>query len=577
MQLLELEEALHHHNLGNIDKARELYIKSLSIKPDNADALHLLGVTFYQTGDFTQSIALIGKAIEINPINPAYFNNIGNSFVAIGKPENAITYYKQALSLKPDYQNTVNNIGAALHELGRYEEEISIYKNFLKNNSMDGHVLSELVKTMKNSCLLDEINPYITRLISIVRDSIKSGKNCPISPYHSLCLPLTLNEQLIIAQNHASKFKKLQNFTYNKNSTERIKVGYVSADFRDHPTAHLISALFKAHNRDKFIIYAYSTGRDDGSSFNKKIKDSADYFIDIADMTDNQAAQIINLDNIDILIDVMGYIQNARPGIFANRPARMQINFLAYPGTMGASFINYIITDKTVLPDEEQQYFSEKPLHMPNTYFSTNPHQEISRTPTREECNLPDDAFIFCCFNKTNKIDKEVFLSWMHILEATNNSVLWLLSDNNFTQNNIKQAAIKYKIDPTRIIFANRTSKERHLGRHKNADLFLDCFNICAHTTAIDSLYAGIPVITREGSNIISRASASILKAIGLEKLISSNTKSYEEMAIYYAKNPDKLLILKQQLQDNILSKPLFNITKYAENFEMILLEINNS
>lgn len=574
-----LSIALEAHKSGNIGVARNAYIQILNAAPNTPDALHLLGVTYYQTGDYKQSVALIGKAIELNPHNVSYLNNIGNALIGLNKLDTAVIYYKKAIALDPSYIEAINNCGAALNELGLWQAEIALYKDGIKHCNNYVTILPNLIKAMQNSCLWENLEKYIQELLETTKDQLKQNKKCTVSPYLSLCLPFTLEEQYKIAKNYAATFEG-QNVTTNypaQKSNKKLRIGYVSADFRDHPTAHLIVGLLKNHNRNNFEIFAYSTGKDDGSEFRKNIISACDHFVDIANISDQDAAATIKAHNIDILMDVMGYIQNSRPGIFALRPANTQINYLAYPGTMGASFIDYIITDKNVLKDEDLKHFSERPIYMPHTYFATDPSYTIANSPSKTECRLPDDKFIFCCFNKSSKIDTQTFDSWAKILNIVPNSILWLLAPNKYTKKNLRKEAKKRGIAADRLVFADRLPKSQHLARLRNADLFLDCFNICAHTTAIDALFAGVPVITKYGDKIISRASASILNAIELQELVTESIESYESLTVELATNQDKLLELRNKLSNKITTAPLFNIHEYTKNLENCIITAVNA
>lgn len=567
-QLLAQATALHR--AGNLVQAEQLYVRILQENPQNDEALHFLGLAAYQAGNLEKAVACIGKAIEINPNVAQYYNNISNALFLLGNKQGAIGFYKKALSLKPNYPEVINNLGAVLNDDGLYEDEMSLYESGLKYNPINGSILNNLVKAMKEACRFDKLEEYEKRLISL------AGNNpCPISPYNSLTLPIDAKLQQDIAlnyvKNNVAKYIAIRDqlgFAFADRRNNKIKIGYVSADFRNHPTAHLIKGLFDLHNRDEFEIYAYSTGPDDGSEYRKIIEEKADHFIDLTGLNDINAAQKIYADGIDILADVMGYIQNARPGIFALRPAPVQINYLAYPGTMGANFMDYIVLDKVALSEEQKPYISENIIYMQDTYFISDNKQKVAKQPSRAECGLPEDKFIFCSFNKANKINREVFKSWCNILDRCKDSVLWLLSDNEYVQNNLRAEAEKNNIAKERILFADRLPKDQHLGRFQNADIFLDCFAVNAHTTAIDSLFAGVPVITKKGDNIINRASESILNAIGLSELVMTNTKKYEDLAIKLAKDPKLLKELKDRLKNNIKTEALFDTGLYVKNLE---------
>jgi protein O-GlcNAc transferase len=572
-----LAEAMQMHREGQLDKAMELYKKLAGIIPNNAEVKHLIGVIYYQKGDYKKSKTVIKQAIDIDPDNPAFFNNLGNSLVALEEYNDAIYCYEEAIELKEgNYPEAINNVGATLHQIGEWEKEIKYYKQGLKFNPDNYPLMNELLKTMRDACYWDGFEEYKDLLINASTHAANNNQKVPLTPYHSLTLDIEPKLKKEIAQNYAAmRYQNTpQKWKHKRKPNSPIRIGYVSADYRDHPTAHLINGLFKLHDREKFEVYAYSYGKNDKSQFRKNIEQNVDKFVDVMGMATDAIAKKIYNDKIDILIDVMGYIQNAMPAIFAMRPAPVQISYLAYPGTMGSPFIDYLVTDNIAVPNDDSEYYSEKLIKMPDTYFITDNTQEIAPAPTRKECGLPEDKFVFCSFNKTLKIDPLTFSCWMDILKEVENSVLWLYCDNEFACNNLKKEAQKAGVEPERIIFAKRLPKAEHLARHACADLFLDCFTVNAHTTAIDSLYAGLPIITKEGNDIISRASASILNACGLSELVTTNEIEFKNTAYIYANDKKLLKDLKQKLSKIANTSPLFDNKRYVKNFEEKLLKI---
>ncbi len=570
-----MDAAVGYHKSGDIEKATILYKKILEVLPNNADILHLQGVAEYQAGNLSNAVSMIVKAISLNPDVPAFYNNLGNALLGLQEKEEAVKAYKKTLQLDPLNIGAINNIGAALHELGQWQEEIQYYKQGLQINPNDFALLNELVKTQSDACDWDGLDANINKLIEATKNSLSGNKAAPLSPYHSLSIPIDLSLQKKLVETYVEKkFGHIKPaFELNKSKKEKLKIGYVSSDFRNHPTAHLMNGLFKLHDRNKFEVYTFAMNPEDGSSYRKSIKENSDHFIEIAGINSVKIAELINGYGIDILVDVMGHIQNSRPEIFAMRPAPVQINFLAYPGTTGARFIDYLVTDHIVIPQENEEYYSEKLIFMPDTYFVTDNKQLISRPKTKVEYGLPEDKFIFCCFNKTNKIDAKVFAVWLEILKAVPDSVLWLLSDNDFVKDNLRKYAAKKNISPERIIFASRMPKEEHLARYKVADLFLDCFAVTAHTTAVDCLWAGLPIITLLGDRIISRASASILKACNMQKLVAKNIDEYKQIILSYANDSKLLNNLKKELSYGLFSTALFGTEKYVKNLEEAYLK----
>ncbi|MDB2414799.1 hypothetical protein N9W34_03415 [Rickettsiales bacterium] len=560
---------------GMIGDANNILVQIINHDPNIADAYHLLGIIAYQQAAFNDSIALIGKAVEINPANPVYYNNLANSFVTIGNQEAAEKFYKKALMLDRNSKNAVNNLGSLLYNNKRYEEEIKLCKSFLQHNKESYDIIANLIKSMKMACYYNGLDGY-KRIISNNIDN----SPCPVTPYSSLALNLSFSDQAKIAKNFASEIvsktseiKKQLNFSFAQNS-DKIKIAYIGSDFRDHPTSHLLRAVIKNHNRDKFEVHIFSYGKNDGSQYRKDFEKYADYFHDLENHNFIDIARKINEQKIDIAMDVMGYIMNSYPQIYALRPAPIQINYLAYPGSMGADFIDYAIMDKTALSDNEAQYFTEQPIYMPNSYFATDDEQEIGIKPSKKQCGLPEDKLILCCFNKSNKISPKVIDSWARIMSKSDNSIIWLYADNDFTKKNLYKEFKKRNISKSRVIFASRANKSEHLARLQNADLFLDCFEICAHTTAIDALWAGVPILTLMGDKIINRASASIIKAAGFAELIVNNVDDYEKLAIELANDVNKLRELKNNMQNQVKTSPLFNNKQYVKDLENALLTV---
>jgi len=350
---------------------------------------------------------------------------------------------------------------------------------------------------------------------------------------------------------------------------KRLRIGYFSTDFKEHPVAYLIAKVLEQHNRNSFEVFGYSLYGSKKSSMRQRLTNSFDYFFDAKDISDKDVALKAREDGIDIAIDLNGYTQNARPVIFAYRAAPIQINYLGYPGTLGADFMDYIVADKYLIPPNTEKYFNEKKLYLPNTYMPTDDTRKLSeKCISRGDMGLPDNAFVFCCFNNNYKITSSEFNIWMGLLNKVDESVLWLRESNQFSQLNIKNEAKKRKVDPSRIVFADKAPMDEHLARQKLADLFIDTFAFNAHTTATEALWAGLPVVTKTGQGFAARVAGSLLNAVGLPELIAENEKGYEEIILELATNPKKLTQLKEKLNHNLFSTPLFNTRKYTNHLE---------
>ena len=360
----------------------------------------------------------------------------------------------------------------------------------------------------------------------------------------------------------------------NRSKNEKIRLGYFSADFKNHPVAFLIAELFEIHDRSQFEIYAFSLIKA-ADEMRGRLQLAFDHSIEIQAMTDIEIAQLSRSLNIDIAVDLTGFTKDSRTGIFSYRAAPIQVNYLGYPGTMGADYIDYIIADKTLIPLDTQSSYTEKVVYLPNSYQVNDRKRAISEKQfTRHELGLPEDGFVFCCFNNNFKILPATFTSWMRILKAVEGSVLWLLQDNPWAVENLKKEALKQGVDAQKLVFAERMPLPEHLARHRQADLFLDTLPYNAHTTTSDALWAGLPVLTLMGQSFASRVAASLLNAIGLTELITNTQEEYEALAIELAQNPHKLAEIKLKLTNNRLITPLFDTPLFTKNLEDAYIKI---
>jgi predicted O-linked N-acetylglucosamine transferase (SPINDLY family) len=301
----------------------------------------------------------------------------------------------------------------------------------------------------------------------------------------------------------------------------------------------------------------------------EKISGAFDVFKDIHSSSDIEALKTIHNDKIDIAIDLTGYTKDSRTSLFSSRLAPVQINYLGYPGTLGTDFMDYIVADQNLMPEAFQEFYIEKPIYLPHTYWPTNNIQAISqKVQTREDMGLPSDGFVFCCFNNNYKISPKEFDIWMRLMTKVEGSVLWLLKSNKWAEHNMKREAEARGISADRVIFAEKVENSEHLARHRLADLFLDTFNYNAHTTASEALWAGLPIVTKLGKGFAARVAGSLLNAVGLPELITHDEEAYEALILELATKPKKLSAIKQKLEVNRLSKPLFDTEQYTKHLE---------
>jgi predicted O-linked N-acetylglucosamine transferase (SPINDLY family) len=350
---------------------------------------------------------------------------------------------------------------------------------------------------------------------------------------------------------------------------ERIRVGYISAQFRHNAGAYLTAGLIERHDRSRFEIFGYSYGVDDGSPMRARIAAAFDWFVDIASLSDSDAARLIQGDGIDILVDLDGFAGSVRTAIAARRPAPIQVNYLGYPGTMGADFIDYIVVDPIVVPPDQQPFFTERLVHLPGCYQCNDDRRAIvEQTPSRFECGLPETGFVFCCFNNSYKIAPTVFDVWMHLLLASPKSVLWLFDANPWAKANLAAEATTRGVNPERLVFAPQRPNAEHVARYRLADLFLDTLPYNAHTTASDALWAGLPVLTCLGDSFPGRVGGSLLRAVGLDELISTSLQEYEALALKLSRESDLLLEFRTRLARNRTACLLFDTARFARKIE---------
>lgn len=420
----------------------------------------------------------------------------------------------------------------------------------------------------------DDYPTRIARIQEFVENSLARHEPSSLPPFHALFLPISAELHFRIARNEAARLATVAGTITEMgpkpvNTVTRLRIGYVSADFREHPTAHLMRGLFRCHDRHRVETYVYALSGDDGSAYYQRIRDDCDCFVDLTVLDNAAAARRIRADGIHILVDLMVYTDYARPEIFALRPAPIQVNWLGYPGSSGADFLDYWLVDPTVLPSGQNVFCREQPVILPECYQVNDRWQDIAETGVRRaDQGLPERGFVFCCFNQIQKLEPVMFSVWMRILGRVPDSVLWLYSEDEEAQDRLKAIATTYGIVGERLIFAKYLPKDRHLERHRLADLFLDTRVYNAHTTASDALWVGLPVLTCMGETFPARVAASLLNAIGLPELITHSLQEYEALAVRLATQPAELAALREKLADNRLRMPLFDTERFTRHLE---------
>ena len=523
-----------HYNQRNISKAIEYYEKALSIDENFIPALNNLGLALQRSGDNMAAARAFQRVIAIEPKEATALVNLGSVYSNRSHPNQAIYFYSEALKSDPTIKEIYPNLYFQLRHV------------------CDWKLLNEFDKK------LDQIPEIETPFMNLVRIP---------NPKANLKVAMLKSKRIV------SRVKKIK-LTYNWRN-KKIKIGYTSNGFRDFPTTHNILSLLAHHNKNVFEIYAFSYGASDETGLQNKIKSKVDHFIDIREMSAEEAAKKINKLKIDILIDLKGHTKGSRLEIFALKPSPIQISYLGFPGTTGASFLNYIIADKIVIPEKHKKYYSEKVLYMPDCYRPTPEFKHFPKN-NRSKHNLPNNKIILGGFNNAYKIIPDSFDIWCKILSENKDAILWQWTINDTSKKNLSEYALKKGVKKNQLVFAPRIDKSKHISRLANVDIMLDTFPVNGHTTTVDSLLAGVPVITIKGSHFASLVSESVLKAIGLEELVANSKKEYFDLINNLIKNPEKINKLKQKLAKNIESKPLFDTKTYTKNLETLYLNTYN-
>tara|TARA_Y100000591_G_scaffold7035_1_gene5584 strand:- start:3346 stop:5319 length:1974 start_codon:yes stop_codon:yes gene_type:complete len=590
-------------NLKKYDKAINVWKKAIEINPEFVEGLNNLGNAFLKIKKFDEAIEYLNDALKLKPDFFETYYTLSEVFFHKAMYEASLKNLDKALNLKPDHLPTINNKIKLLLKMRKKEDALKFLDKVIpyhpKNSELyneKAEILSDLgmnsrsLNTYKTILMIDPNYPFV--LGKVVDDKLKNcdwnglDKDCAdikkkIIDGKKIAAPFlvsTLFDSSYLQNKSAEIWIKQFRLTEKKfkfqtdNNDSKRNIGYFSADFRDHPVGHLISKMLESHDKTKFNIYGFYLGNKhkEDDRFYKRIKKTFTKFYDVSKMSDEEIISLsINL-KIHIAVDLMVYTgSQSRFGIFLNKCAPIQINFLGYPGTSASEKIDYIIADKTVIPETNKKFFTEKIIYFPNSYQPSEKNRQLSEKKfTKKNLNLPEDVFIFCCFNTCSKILPGMINVWADILNQVPKSILWMISDNEVTKKNLNIEFEKKNIDTKKIIFSDKLPISEHLARIKYADLFLDTFPYNAHTSCSDSIWAGLPLLTIEGNSFQSRVASSLLRTSGLEELVTKNEKEYIEKAVYIAKNKDYLDNLKNKLINSRNTNPLFDNQTFIKDIE---------
>jgi protein O-GlcNAc transferase len=550
---------------SNFDQAIKDYDQSIKLKENNFDAYLNKGIALKNIFRFKEAINHFNISLKLRPNDAKVYYNSGNVFLELNNFNKALKLYNKAILLQKNYSEAYAKRGEVNFFLKNYDLSMRDYSQSIKLNSDLDYVYG-LFFHLK--MCLNDWNNFDAHLEKI-KDGIKKNKKI-VNPLNLL----SLIDDPEIHLKTAKQFSKniLISHNYKKTShsdNNKIKIGYFSADFNKHAVSRLIYKMLCLHNRKKFKIYSYAYGFDKEDDLHNLIKKEVDVYRDIREISDHDVALLAKKDELDIAIDLQGYTDKSRLSIFANKVAPIQINYLGYPGSMGAEYIDYIVADKNLIPKSNYKFYSEKIIFMPHHYQVQNNELMISNNPSsRKDLGLPKDYFVFCAINNTYKISPNTFDIWMRLLTKVKKSVLWLLDNGPVSNKNLLNEAKARGIKENRLVFAKKTSFEEYLAQLKYADIYLDTFTYNAGATASNVLWMGIPIVTKIGNSYSARMASSLLKSIDLPELITTSSETYEKLALDLSTNPEKLKIIKEKLKVNLKNKPLFNTKLFTKHFE---------
>jgi FkbM family methyltransferase len=603
-------KALEFQNADNMPEASRLFREILDLQPQNFSALYSMAVITSQNEEHAQALSWIQKAIATGQnYAPAYFVE-AVVLQALGRFDHSLTSYEKAIAADPAYESAMINRsnlyyemkqhvkalesfaeaikvnplsdkalagqGIILTEMNRYEDAIPIFERLLVANPNFDYGRGLLFHAEQHCCDWKRFEESQT----LIEEGVRTGQRvCKTLPFMSLSnSPEDLLKCVRIFADHLFPSKAASKHLWRGEvyTHDKIRLAYLSPDFREHPVGHLMAGIIEHHDKSKFETIGISLGIDDNSLLRSRFKNAFSQFIDVRTRKSWEIAELIRNLEVDILVDLAGYTADSRTDVFSFRPAPIQVNYLGYPGSLGVEYIDYILADRVVIPEEHQVFYSEKVAYLPNAYLPTDSNLKIAeRTPTRAEMGLPETGVVFCSFNHDYKINPPMFDVWMRLLEKVPGSVLWLMKLNEPAQHNLRRETEQRGIDPNRLIFATRVPLvEDHLARYRLADMFLDTSPYNAHTTASDCLRVGLPVVTYLGKTFSGRVAASLLQAIGMPELITHSLEDYEALALNLATDQNLLAELKGKLLANQASYPLFKTDLFCKNIEQVFFDM---
>jgi predicted O-linked N-acetylglucosamine transferase (SPINDLY family) len=555
------------HRLGRTEDALNSYSRALQLNPRLWEAHYNQGLLLHALRRFDEAVASYDRALQLVPGFAQAHNNRGTALHELGRFREAASSYQEALRANPSLADAYNNLGNAQRQLDQLEDALSSYAEALRLEPGLHWLLGAWFHTKLQLCDWSELEPALQRIQSELIDGRKIAQ-----PFTLLAVTDDITLQRRAGEVFASAFRPVADPPAPVAKTtrrQRIHIGYFSADFYDHATTRLMADLIDRHDRRRFEVSGFWFGGHDADQMTRRLERSFDHFVPVHAKSDREVALLSRDLNVDIAVDLKGFTEDSRPGIFAYRAAPQQVSYLGYPGTMGVADIDYIIADEAVIPRSSAGAYAEKVIYLPHCYqINSRAHLPPMERASRAQYGLPERAFVFCCFNGCYKISPHIFASWMTILKAVPESVLWLLAQNRTVVANLRAAAEHSGIAGDRLVFGNVLPPQQHLDRYRAADLFLDTFPYGAHTTASDALWCGVPLVTRCGVSFASRVAASLLRTLELPELIAASQEAYEALAVALARDRVRLATLQQRLAANRQKSVLFNAASTTMDLE---------
>ncbi|MFI3223307.1 MAG: tetratricopeptide repeat protein, partial [Methylococcaceae bacterium] len=557
--------------LERLDEALISHDRAITLKPDYAEAHFNRGITLKELNRLDEALNSYDIAITLKPDYVEAYSNRGLALQDLKRFDEALGSYDCAITLKPNCAEVYSNRGNLLQQLQRLDEALDSYEHAIVLKPEIDFVVGYALQTKMQLCLWDNLPQALNELTHKVNQGEKVAIPFAVlallddPALHRKTADIYVKDRYPVSH----VLPKIQRYLQHA----KIRIGYFSADFHNHATMHLMAEMFERHDKDHFEFFAFSFGPDTQDEWRQKVLLCFDQFIDVRFKSDREIALLARTMEIDIAIDLKGFTQDSRAGIFAERSAPIQVGYLGCPGTMAVNYMDYLVADRTLIPDDQQPYYSEKIVYLPNSYQVNISKRTVSKAIlSRHEHGLPDIGFVFCCFNNNYKITPTTFAGWMRILNAVEGSVLWLFTGNNSATKNLRKEAVKLGINENRLIFAKYMPVEEHLNRIQLADLFVDTLPCNAHTTTSDALRMGLPVLTCIGHSFASRVAASLLNAVNMPELITTTQEQYEALAIELATQPEKLKTIKAKLVINIPTAPLYDTPLFTQHLESAYL-----